>query len=749
MASLFGDGMLDSLFEAQDEAMETASRELMEDTELFREQSETLSDINAQLLGLDTEAQEAQARLVNTRADAVGEVGRLYRAIDQREREPFTRIRERVGAILDPDNTIAGWMRQIEEQERRDKLATVRYQQSVVDIETRRLSLKNALKDMETRYNLELKETELAEGQLSLARGKIAARSQRMQALAQEWTTQELTLLNMSPSDITPEFLAENDIPPEMAQRVFRKKHTADMTYERNLMQINREQMADAIARIDFSGMSQEEAVAFAQEQGIPEGLATAEWAKDKRQRDLVEVAELQLAAGKKEAINSLRREFLRNASPMELERALAVVDADPTSNIISMGPFSVTEEELIGALATNREHQAGETTREVNFLHSQGLAKDSIDVLSRAVGSAATPGVDNAAATDALLKNPEFPDMYRPVVQEYTNFVKKFQSMSPLEQELHKERMMKLNAAFVTAVNAFVDAEIATYPEHVQNGAQEYYTKGKIRNAASQMNVLGNSMSKLEGTGNKIGDNILRGLFSTARDLKLNLPEAEKLDMTAGEKTMAQLGAVLADGQMKVTLADMGINMAAIDAHKALAQKYGLDRLATDIDSLDPKNVLKGEDGNISESTLFGFLGVYLNEASADVTMAQYEAEYVQLVESMMLDGMTPLGNGAVTTAALSGAIFGEQPGVYIRDLVQRRLMLFSNQDAAKKAEAAAKERRLNYQTRQGMQRVPVSTPPKTRDGDVLWPDEYRALQDIVQMYPYLDEPVDIQAMP
>ena len=524
-----------------------------------------------------------------------------------------------------------------------------------------------------------------------------------------------------SPEELTDEFLAEHGITPEQRRRIKLRKSTANLEFERLRLQVQKIREVDVLESVpDISALSYEDA----EKMGISRRVLDEERRKERIAKISLAQGEYALRTGLRAEHEDAKKTFLEALGPRDLFKLAEQVGGDDSTNIAQVGPFSLSQEEILAQLNSREEYFAEQAATETAFAVTQGNTRANIGIWARLAGGNAPAEMTNLAGLEFLHNTAAVPDEYKPMVALFTEAHKRYEELSPESKESRIPAMVMRGDTFGRATSEYVQRAISVLPQDVQPAARDFYSSGKITNAVAAEKVLDTyAIAKQQSTGNPIAEQALAELEQRVKTLKI--PQQEIAALSPSEKQQVKLHSVLSNPVHVSHIIDMSIHAVSHVTHVELAQKLGLTQMLTNLSSTDPKNILRTENGVMDVTKLHAQLPLYLKESKQEMSLAQYEQAYIKLATEKMLEAFTPQGKGNLQIAALNNVLFDNNAEYIIKHAVTSRLAQLDKltqmsaeertalqERIQKMEELAARGRRFAARTRSNRQQDAISEP-------------------------------------
>ena len=662
---------IDDLLRQQDELFELLAQEQREDLESGAQTRAAMNTIGTKIHGINAEEARLIAQHAERQAQGLGQANQLLRQIDERNRDPYANFVDGLNTLFDPNQTRAAWRADIRDIQRNLDLDAAALEAKKAQTTQKRITLQKAIQEAELQHSFEVDETAALQIEAQKIQGLLGIERSRREIASADDAAIERLIRKTPEAELTPEFLEAQGITEEQKRQAIERRDRSRMALIHARFQIKAMRQADALDSVpDIFALSYEEA----EKMGVSRRSLDEERRKERNARIALQHGELTLRAGQQREHEDAKASFLDALGPRDVHRLLEEVKADDTTNVTQVGPFIVTQEELLARMNSSDQFFAEQATDETAFALSQGQTRSNIGVWARLGGGNAPEEMTNLTGLEFLVKTDAVPEEYQPLVKLYAAAQEQFESLPEEGKAARAPAMVLRNDAFAQATQDVLQRRLATLPKAMHPGAAEFWTTGKITNSQAASDVLKETVIKRQqDTGDPVVNLMLQDLHQRVNTHEVPQTQARLLD--GNEIQELQLRSVLLNDAHVSGIIDMGIHAVSHRSHAELAQQLGLKTLSADLASTDPSNVLRTNRGAVDVVALHTQLPLYLQEATKPITVADYEKAYMVLVTERLMDSLTPTGRGNIQTAALNNALFDNQPGRVIKHAVTTRL--------------------------------------------------------------------------
>ena len=712
---------INNLLAQQDEFLELLTAERLEDIESQTGTQKAIDTISTRLHALDTAEMGVIAEHSQKQFKNLTTTNKLLQQIDERSKDPFADFIDGLHVIFNPAQTRKAWAAEARDISRQMELDAAAVEAEKAKTAQKRLSLKEAVRQAEAEHTFELGETAEVEARSAKIAGLIDTERQRRAFASDEDAAIARLLERTPPGELTDEFLAEHGITPEQRRRIKLRKSAENLQFEQLRLQVQKIREVDVLESVpDIFALSYEDA----EKMGISRRVLDEERRKERIAKLSLAQGEYALRTGLRAEHEDAKRTFLESLGPRDLFKLAEQVGGDDSTNVAQVGPFSLSQEEILAQLNSREEYFAEQAATETAFAVTQGNTRANIGIWARLAGGNAPAEMTNLAGLEFLHNTAAVPDEYKPMVALFAEAHKRFEALPPESKESRIPAMVMRGDTFGRATAEYVQRAIRVLPTDVQPAATDFYSSGKITNSTAAEAVLDTYViAKQQTTGNPIAELSLAELEQRVKTAKI--PQQEIAALSPSEKRQVQLHSVLNNPVHVSHIIDTSIHAVSHVTHVELAQKLGLTQMLTNLNSTDPKNVLQTENGVMDVTKLHAQLPLYLKESKQEMSLAQYEQAYIKLATEKMLEAFTPQGDGNLQIAALNNVLFDNKAEIVIKHAITSRLAQLDKlaqmsaqerttmqERIQKMEELAARGRRFAARTRSARHQATIAEP-------------------------------------
>ena len=662
---------VNDLLAKQDEFLSLLEKEQLEDIDITAKSRSAIDTITTRLHALEAEEAGVIAQHAQKQHQSLTHTNRLLQQIDERNADPFANFLDGLNVIFNPAQTRKAWAAEANDVARQMELDAAQVEAAKAKMATKKLSLRDAIKQAEAQQSFELDETAEVQARLQKIRGLLESNRQRRAFAADEDAAIARLLERTPPEELTDAFMAEHGITEEQRRRIKMRKSAENIEFERLRRQIQKIREAELLEDIpDINAISYEDA----QKMGISRRVLDAERRKERLAKISLAQGEYALRTGLTAEHEEAKAMFLESLGPQDLHALAEELSTDDTTNVTQVGPFTVTLDEVLDRLNQAEEVFAEQAAQETAFAVSQGNTRGNIGIWARLSGGNAPAEMTNLAGLEFLNNTGAVPDEYKPLVALFADSQKRFEELPPESKDSRVPSMVMRAQTFGQATAEYAQRIVEALPADIQPAARDFYDSGKISNPQAAEDVLNlYVIERARTSGNPVTELVQSEL--RRRVLTHQIPQQEIAALSPSEKRQVQLRSILSNEQHISGIIDMGLHAVSHVTHLELAEQLGLSQLATNLSSRDPKNIIRTERGAIDVSKLHEQIPLYLKEAGGKVTLAQYEEAYVKMATEKMTEAFKPQGDGNLQIAALNTILFDNAPERVIRHAVVSRL--------------------------------------------------------------------------
>ena len=664
----------------QNDALLDLLQEVDQDKALAADVHTKASVILDKLNAVDVESSRALTEYQTIQTRNLEESEAIHQKITERRETPFGNFLDNLNRFIDPENTIRAYKDDIAEKERSTLHAAARLQERNAALETKKLTLKRTVEELEQQYKFERDETALAETTVRVAgarvqglkdRNALALQNLQLKSRRREAQLQEFARL---PDDEQTYEMAESmGLSHREAENVKRNQTLAEMEFEAHTRAAERELLQERISRLDLADASEQEIEQIAESQGIPLALVVDEWRKDRK-----------AAAVLRTHINAADAGDVRQ---MELTKGLILDDmtapmlidlldrADPVSQMISLGPgllYGVPEIER--ALAERQSENYAEAERDVHLANGIGSTKSGVAQLGRIAGARITGDLTISASADVLLKNPDTPAELRPLLKNMMDAYQTYEGANDLGQLAMREKMIALNAGFSRQMNRIVEEEVALAPQSVQPAMREFLYRGSVNSPGAAHVAVQHNISHRISPGNPTYDAMATSLIGRMEEARPNVISAYEEatgDLDPSEIDQRAMGAVMGDPAIAMEVRQAGLfNVIIPNQLMDIANKYGLDQLSKELDPANAAGSALYDNGYLNLANFWALRGAYAS--AAGIPQEEFDKELMAGIKAKAIDAAVPSGSNPSAIASMNQMFYGND----VENVVTQDLM-------------------------------------------------------------------------